>query len=119
MLLGSVAGVFVDRWDRKRTMAMANALMALSILPLMLVPYAGWPWAVYAVAVVQSCFGAFNAPAENSLLPRLVEEGRLGSANSPNALNNNLARPVGPAPAGLVVGRFGLRSAPRNPLPET
>ena len=108
VLLGSVAGVFVDRWDRKRTMVAANALMALSILPLLLVPSTGWLWAVYAVAFFQSCFGAFNEPAENSLLPRLVEEERLLSANSLNALNNNLARLIGPALAGFVVGWFGL-----------
>lgn len=108
VLLGSVAGVFVDRWDRKRTMVAANALMALSVLPLLLVPSTGWLWAVYAVAFIQSCFGAFNEPAENSLLPRLVEEERLVSANSLNALNNNLARLAGPALAGLIVGWFGL-----------
>src|SRR5918998_1762782 len=32
VLFGSVAGVFVDRWDRKKTMVWANVLMALSIL---------------------------------------------------------------------------------------
>ena len=69
VLLGSVAGVFVDRWDRKRMMVTANALMALSVLPLLLVPSTGWLWAIYAVAFVQSCFGAFNEPAENPLLP--------------------------------------------------
>src|SRR5919198_1112108 len=29
LLFGSVAGVFVDRWDRKRTMVVANLLLAL------------------------------------------------------------------------------------------
>ena len=60
------------------------------------------------MAFVQSCFGIFNEPAENSLLPRLVERDRLATANSLNATNNNLARLVGPALAGLVVGWFGL-----------
>ena len=108
VLFGSVAGVFVDRWDRKRTMVVANLLLAASTLPLLAVPQTGWLWVVYAVAFVQSCFGVFNGPAENSLLPRLVERERLVAANSLNALNNNLARLVGPALAGLVVGRFGL-----------
>ncbi len=108
VLFGSVAGVFVDRWDRKRTMVVANLLLAVSVLPLLVVPGTGWLWVVYAVAFVQSCFGVFNEPAENSLLPRLVERDRLVAANSLNALNNNAARLVGPALAGLVVGWFGL-----------
>ena len=108
VLFGSVAGVFVDRWDRKKTMVVANVLLFLSVLPLLLVPETGWLWVVYAVALVQSCFGIFNDPAENSLLPRLVEEERLVTANSLNAANNDLARLAGPALAGLVVGWFGL-----------
>ena len=108
VLFGSVAGVFVDRWDRRRTMVYANALLALSVLPLLLVPSTGWLWVVYAVAFVQSCFGVFNEPAENSLLPTLVGRDRLVTANSLNAANNNLARLAGPALAGLVVGWFGL-----------
>lgn len=41
-LFGSVAGVFVDRWDRKRTLVVTNALLTLSVLPLLLVPQTGW-----------------------------------------------------------------------------
>ena len=37
VLLGSVAGVFVDRWDRKRTMIVADLLRAALLLPLLLV----------------------------------------------------------------------------------
>jgi MFS family permease len=108
VLFGSVAGVFVDRWDRKRTLVFGNTLLALSVLPLLVVPQTGWLWVVYAVAFVQSCFGVFNEPAENSLLPALLGDERLVSANSLNATNNNLARLAGPALAGLVVGWFGL-----------
>src|ERR1044071_3278663 len=37
VLVGSVAGVFVDRWDRKRTMVVTNVLLAIALLPLLLV----------------------------------------------------------------------------------
>src|SRR5215471_8604057 len=36
-LLGSIAGVLVDRWDRRRIMLLANFLMAVGLLPLLLV----------------------------------------------------------------------------------
>jgi predicted MFS family arabinose efflux permease len=108
VLFGSVAGVFVDRWDRRRTMVFANLLMALSMLPLLAVPSTGRVWIVYAVAFAESSVAAFFRPAENSLLPRLVEERHLMVANSLNVLNNNLARLVGPALGGLAVGLLGL-----------
>lgn len=108
VILGSVAGVFVDRWDRRRTMVAANLFMAASILPLLVVPQTGWLWVIYVVAFAQSCVGIFNEPAENSLLPHLVGADHLVAANSLNAMNNNTARLAGPALAGFVVGWFGL-----------
>ena len=41
VLLGALAGVFADRWDRRRTMIAANLLLAAGLLPLLLVPGAG------------------------------------------------------------------------------
>jgi MFS family permease len=108
LLLGSIAGVFVDRWDRKRTMAVANLLLALGLLPLLLVRSAESIWIVYAVAFFQSSVRQFFYPAENALLPRLVGEEHLVAANSLNALNNNLARLLGPPLGGVVAVVFSL-----------
>src|SRR5689334_4152288 len=52
LLLGSVAGVFVDRWDRKRTMVVSNLLLALGLLPLLAVHSADQLWIVFLVAFV-------------------------------------------------------------------
>lgn len=106
LLLGSVAGVFVDRWDRKRLMVAANLSRAAILLPLLLVRTGEWLWLVYAVATLESLIGLFFGPVENALLPRLVGEERLVAANSLNALNNNLARLIGP-PLGGAVAAFG------------
>lgn len=108
LALGSVAGVFVDRWDRKRTMILANVLLAITLLPLALVTTADRVWIVYLVGFAQSAISQFFDPAENAFLPTLVEERHLLAANSLNALNNNLARLAGPAIGGVVIGRFGL-----------
>src|SRR5579859_2236471 len=53
LVLSSVAGVFVDRWSRKRTMVATNLLLALGLLPLLLVHETGTLWIVYVVAVVE------------------------------------------------------------------
>ena len=108
VLLGSVAGVFVDRWDRKRTMVLANLLRAPTLLLLPLVDSAGEVWIVFIVAFVGSALGQFFSPAENALLPQLVGEDDLIPANALNTLNNNLARLIGPAVGGVVAGWYGL-----------
>ncbi len=106
ILLGTLAGIFVDRWDYRRTLITANLLLAVSLLPLALAT--GWLWLVYLVAAMQAAIAQFVGPAENALLPKLVPEEQLSSANALNALNNNLARLVGPAIGGLGMGFFGL-----------
>ncbi|CAA9572285.1 MAG: Uncharacterized MFS-type transporter [uncultured Thermomicrobiales bacterium] len=108
LLLGSVAGVFVDRWDRKRTMVVANLVRAPILLLLFAVDSADRVWVVYIVAFAVAAMGQFFRPAENALLPRLVGADLLVPANALNALNDNLSRLVGPAIGGLVAAWFGL-----------
>jgi MFS family permease len=108
LLLGSVAGVFVDRWDRKRTMVVANLVRAPVLLLLVAVDSAERVWIVYVVAATVSAVGQFFRPAENALLPRLVGQEDLVPANALNALNDNLSRLAGPALGGLVAVWFGL-----------
>ena len=111
LFLGSVAGVFVDRWDRRRTMLACNILLGCSLLPLVLVRSADWLWLLYLQTIVQSILSQFLRPAENALLPRLVAEADLVPANALNGLNNNLARLVGPPLGGLAVATWGLTGA--------
>jgi len=109
LVLGSVAGVFVDRWDRRKTMVIVNLLRAPVLLLLLAVDSADRIWIVYLVAFAVSAMSQFFGPAENALLPRLVGQEHLVPANALNALNNNLARLVGPALGGLVAAWAGLR----------
>jgi MFS family permease len=108
ILLGSLAGVFVDRWDRKRTMIAADLLRALLLLPLLVVVSAELLWLLYLVRAAVGTLGLLFDPAEAALLPRLVGEERLVTANALNALNNNLGRLVGPAAGGGLFAVGGL-----------
>jgi len=110
MLFGSVAGVFVDRWDRRRVLLAGNLVQAAIIPWLLLVDTRGWIWVVYVVIFLESTVNQFLIPAENALLPSLVDEVHLVSANSLNALNDNLARIVGAALGGILLGTVGFRN---------
>jgi predicted MFS family arabinose efflux permease len=108
IVLGSVAGVFVDRWDRKFAMVAADLLRAGALLPLLAVDAADRLWLLYLVRTATGTLTLFFDPAEAALLPRLVGEERLVTANALNALNNNLGRLVGPAAGGLLYAGGGL-----------
>src|SRR5215218_8470952 len=77
LFLGTVAGVFVDRWDRRRVMIVANGLQAGLVLLLLLVASLEQLWIVYLITLAQNCAIAFFGPAENALLPTLVSEEHL------------------------------------------
>src|SRR5688572_25432156 len=47
ILFGSLAGIFVDRWDRKQTMVIADLARFLVILLLLLVYFLDWLWLLY------------------------------------------------------------------------
>lgn len=113
VLLGSVAGVFVDRWDRRRTMIagdLAQGAVVLLLLVLVFAPSRDLVWVAYAVTLVQSSVRVFSSPAEGALLPTLVGEERLVPANSLNTLNDNIARFAGPPLGGVLIGLYGLGS---------
>jgi Na+/melibiose symporter-like transporter len=87
VLIGSIAGVYVDRWDRRRTMIAANVLLAVVLLPLLAVNDASRLWIVYPVVVLSTCVEQFFYPAEQALVPHLVDEGDLITANALNGQN--------------------------------
>jgi predicted MFS family arabinose efflux permease len=109
IVLGSVAGVFVDRWDRRRLMVVIDLVLAVCILPLLGVDALGI-WVAYVVLFVTSSLGQLFNPAEGALLPNLLEnaDDDLVTANALNGLNNHLARLIGPAIGGVVVATGGL-----------
>ncbi|NUP49669.1 MAG: MFS transporter [Catenulispora sp.] len=108
VLLGPVAGVFADRWDRKRTMVATNLLLALGLLPLAVVRHADQMWIVVAVLVWEGAVRQFFAPAEQALLPRLVGDDELVTANALVAQSRDLSRLVGAAAGGVIAAAGGI-----------
>lgn len=108
LLFSSLAGVFVDRWDRRQVMIVTNLLLAVMLLPLLALPLTGWIWLVYLVAFGEATIATFFYPAENALLPRLVGEDQLLPANTLNTLNNTIASLIGWALGGILLVRWGI-----------
>lgn len=108
ILFGSVAGVFVDRWNRRRTMIATNVALALGLLPLLAVHDQRQVWIVYLVTAVESGLAQFFMAAEAAVIPALVPDGELVTANALNGQNRDIARLVGAALGGVTVGFGGI-----------
>ena len=109
ILVSQVAGVLVDRSDYRRTLLFANLTLCGATLSFLPVLGGAW-WALLPVIVIQASLGEFLGPAENALLPLLVSEKQLASANSLNALNNYLARLFGPVLGGFLLAFTGFEA---------
>jgi len=109
LVLGSVAGVFVDRWDRRWTMIGSSLFRGAVLLILLGVRSAEMIWLVYLAGFLESAATQFFGPANNALLPTLVEEDQLLTANSLDSLGENSARLIGPALGGALLATIGLQ----------
>jgi len=108
VLFGAVAGVFADRWDRKRTMIAADLLLAAGLLPLLLVRGAAQVWIVFAVMFWEGSVQQFFSPAEQAMVPRLVPDDELLTANAVNGQVSNVSRLTGSALGGILTAAGGI-----------
>ncbi len=108
IVLGSIAGVYVDRWDHRRTMIVCDLCRAVTLLALLAARTPQSLWIIYPVACMQSCLSQFFMPASFALLPRVVGEKHLMEANSLNAVTSNATRLIGPTLGGFALAMLGL-----------
>lgn len=83
VLLSLPAGVLVDKWNRKHVMVVSEVVRAVVVLAIPLVgrgPYL--VPVVVGVALVEGVFEAFFSPARQAIIPSLVDDEELDSANT-------------------------------------
>ncbi len=109
-VLGPVAGVWVDRWDRQRTIVVTQILSTVQSFALAFLALAHiiTVWEIVALALMQGLINAFDMPARQSFVIQMVERREdLGNAIALNSSMVNAARLIGPAIAGVVVAWVG------------
>jgi MFS family permease len=105
-VLTPFAGVWVDRWDRRRTIVMTQVLAMIQSLALALLALTGTieVWQIIVLAAFQGSINAFDMPARQSFVVTMVD--RREDLSNAIALNSSMfsgARLVGPAIAGLII----------------
>ncbi|MBP2326122.1 MFS family permease [Kibdelosporangium banguiense] len=108
VLLSPVAGIVADRWDRRRTLWIVCLAQAAVAVPLLVIGDA--LALIYVVMAAQSTVASLFEPARSALVPEVVRPDRLVAANGLMGFNSSIARLLGSALGGLVLGFGGLTS---------
>lgn len=109
VVLAIPAGVWADRWERKRILIGSDVvrLATQSLAAALLLSGHAEIWHLAVLAGLFGAADAFFAPAFSGLLPTTVEPGSLQPANALRGLSFSLANVAGPVLAGLLIGFAG------------
>jgi MFS family permease len=109
LLFGLYGGVLADRYDKRRLLLGAQAVMGVLALLLALLDLTGSVqlWHVFALAFGLGVASAIDVPVRQSFVSEMVGPDDLPNAVSLNSATFNSARIVGPAVAGLAIASVG------------
>ena len=101
-VVGPVAGVIVDRVDRRRVMIAADIVRGLLILGLLLVRRPDQVWIAYVVMSLTVAASAFFEPARTATIPNITSEQELMPANALASATWSAMLAIGASVGGLV-----------------
>ncbi len=105
-LLAPLAGVLVDRWNRRTVLVWTQALAMVQSLALAWLTLTNRVTIaeVLALSICQGCINAFDMPGRQSFLLEMVESrDDLSNAIAINSSMVNVARLIGPSLAGMLI----------------
>lgn len=108
-LLGPVAGVVADRFDRRSVLILSDLLRAGIVTCFLLVDRPERLWLLYVLTLLQFSVSSFFEPARAALVPALVEENELVTANTLASITWSAMLTLGGAIGGLTASLLGVR----------
>lgn len=110
MLIFSIfAGVFIDRFNKKKVLITTQSILMLLALILSALAWSGKVryWHILILAGIMGFVNTIDMPTRQSFIPEIVEKKSMVNAIGLNSSVVNVARILGPAVAGYVMVKFG------------
>lgn len=113
LMLGLWTGVWADRFDRRKLLigTQTAAMLLAFILASLLQTNSIQLWHVYVLSFGLGVVSALDFPAQQAFLGDLAGMKEVRKAVNLNAMIINISRSVGPALAGIIIGRLGAALA--------
>jgi MFS family permease len=106
-IVGPLAGVVVDRVNRRRLMIIADLARGVLILGLLLVRRADQVWIAYVVMALSVSATAFFEPARTATIPNITSAEELLPANALSTATWSAMLAIGASVGGIVTAAFG------------
>jgi len=104
---GSLSGVVADRFSRRSIMIVSDVLRAVVVLGFLFVRRADQLWIIYLLTVFQLGLSTFFEPAKTAVIPSIVSDRELVSANAISSVTWSVMLTFGAAIGGVITGWFG------------
>ncbi|MEX2374072.1 MAG: MFS transporter [Dehalococcoidia bacterium] len=113
IILSVPAGALADRMEHRRLLLWSQGALTLNYLLLAALIMSGTVniWYVIAWSVVTGCLSAIGNPAQNAIIPRLIEMRAIASAVALMSAIWNGTRIIAPGIAGVLIATVGVGEA--------
>jgi len=110
ILISLFAGVWADRYNRKKLIIYADLFIAIPTLILAFLFLSGMTslWLIFLISIVRSIGSGVQSPAVGAILPQIVPSDKLMKVNGINSSIGSVMMLVSPALSGLLLSLFGL-----------
>lgn len=103
-----IAGVLADRYNRRNILILTDIGRAVTVLGFLFIHNEQFLWLLYVLTAVQLGISGVFFPTRNAILPDIVEERAIGTANAITSATWSVMLAVGAALGGMSAGYFGI-----------
>lgn len=113
LIFTPIAGIFVDRWNRKKILVFANVGLLLAIIPIIILALNGnlLMWHIYLFGISHSILNSFYQPALMSIMSTMVKADQLKRVNGFVQMIKSVSFFSGPLIGALLVSSLGIEGA--------
>ncbi|OME67041.1 MFS transporter [Paenibacillus odorifer] len=113
MAISLFAGVWIDRYNRKKMIMLADGMIAIATLLLAVMFLMGYNniWLLYLILLIRAAGTGIQVPAVNALIPQLVPKDQLMKVNGVNSSISSLMMFLAPAAGGVILSISTIETA--------
>ncbi len=113
IIISLFAGVWIDRYDRKKMIMLSDSAIAVSTLVLAVLFLSGYKssWSLFLMLAIRSAGTGIQTPAVNAVIPQIVPREKLMKVNGINSTLSSMMMFLSPALSGAVLSVASIEAA--------